>query len=168
MGKQQKIAAHRRHGNPEGDKLTPLEERFVEAFVSFTPGSAYRSALHAGCSSGTDGYGMLKRPQVQLAIDNRNIELTETGALTPIEIHQIIRRIATNENAEDKDILRAVEMAAKANGMFIKRSVNENHNYDHSEAIRKLDDKLSGLDDEQLARLWQFVSGEDDRVIDIE
>ena len=112
---------------PTDRRLTQKQRLFVEAYVGEARGNATEAARLAGYK-GRDttlaqvGAENLRKPYIASAIEKRAEEMREaSGALTPEEIHELWGDIARDTQQSTKDRLKASELAAKSQGMFLER-----------------------------------------------
>lgn len=152
------------------DDLTELELNFAEAFLA--TGSAYKAAQLAGYADSSDGWSVVRRPRVRRYLDRRLVEMQgmvdDEGnpicALTPAEIQGVWRRLSRHPDPNVQ--LRAVEAAAKSQGMFISRSEHTVRS-EQTVDVSQLDSILEMLPDSALDALINDVRSRR-RTIDVE
>jgi len=108
-------------------RLSGKQRKFCEAYVGEARGNATEAARLAGYKGTTKaltvvGSRNLGKPSIVQHITELAEKLREaSGALTPEEIHELWGDIARDGNQSTKDRLRASELAAKSQGMFLER-----------------------------------------------
>lgn len=110
--------------------MNEKQARFVEEYcVDF---NATQAAIRVGYSEKTaysQGQRLLKHAEVAAAIADRKKSLSERSELNEKYVLDTLRSIA-----DDKDQPGAARVTAATNigkhlGMFVERSINENHNF---------------------------------------
>ena len=109
--------------------LNPRQKKFVYYYVGDSEGNALDAATRAGYRNARSySQKLMKSSRVLMAIDKCLAHVVNRcDGLTPNEIQSQLKKIAMDEDEATRDRLRALEIAAKINGMFIHRAeVNVN------------------------------------------
>lgn len=114
---------------------TPEQEKFILLYItpgSTTFGNAYQSAMEAGFS---ESYSrILAAPSVNRLWVK---EATDILHLGKEHIQQGIQQIAIDRDVKDSDKLRAYELLAKLQGLFVEKKITAHVNIE--EALRDLE-----------------------------
>jgi len=102
-------------------KLTPKEQRFVDAYLGKANGVATKAARQAGYRQtegalAVTGSRLLRKAKVRAAIQARQAKETKTSILTADERDQALSDIVRNKFADDKVRIRAIAELNKCNG----------------------------------------------------
>jgi len=128
-------------------KLKGREQRFVDAYTGEAKGNATKACILAGYSEKAArqiGSRLLTKANICDAIANIR---TESAAIaTKDELHTFWSATMRNADVPWKDRLKASELHAKANGLFIERHEHElTVTVDVSRARERLAGNLVGL-----------------------
>jgi phage terminase small subunit len=100
--------------------LTEKRRRFVEAYMGQAKGNATEAARIAGYAKPTEeGYRLLRNAQVRAAIDVR--VKSDPGVKTREQLQRWWSDRVDDEAFEPRDRLKASELLAKSQGVFIDR-----------------------------------------------
>ena len=100
--------------------LTPKQRIFIEAYQ----GNGTQAALSAGYSSKTAysiGHELLRKPEIQEAIQSRTGEKINSIIADREEIQSFWTEIMRDRESDPKDRLRASELLGKSEGDFLDR-----------------------------------------------
>ena len=100
--------------------LTPKRQAFVQAYA----GNATTAAKAAGYSERTAhviGHELLKKPEIQEAIQNRMGEKIDSLVADRTERQAFWTEIMRDRESDPKDRLRASELLARSEGDFLDR-----------------------------------------------
>lgn len=107
---------------PRSSKLTPKQRRFVDLY----DGNATEAARLAGYKGSADvlnqvGYENLRKPEVLAAITERE-RMTQGPRIAKREdLQGFWTQVLENENYELRDRLKASELLARSQAMFVER-----------------------------------------------
>lgn len=105
-------------------ELTEKQRRFVDAYMGEALGNAMVAARLAGYKGSDNslasvGYNNLRKPVILARIEELREE--QPLSLGRIELQDLWSRLATDVGEETKDRLRATELLARSQAMFIEK-----------------------------------------------